>query len=161
MDALDASRIVRGLYQGSVPAPGHLVRGSGFSILVLAAKEYQPLAGWYPGVRVVHAPLDDAVPSSGEKRTIRKAGLYVASRVAVGKRVLVTCQQGRNRSGIITAVAMRCLFPKASPEEIVDHIRRARPDALTNEAFVRAFRRGEFGGKSERAAWASAARGGG
>lgn len=146
MPAVDASRIVEGLYQGSMPPVGLWVRQAGFDTLVLSAKEYQPSTSSFPGVCVVHVPLDDAKPSAAEKRSIELAGRLVASEVARGRRVLVTCAAGKNRSGIITAVAMRHLYPGATRTEIVDRIRaRRRIGALSNPWFVASFRHGELG----------------
>lgn len=50
-------------------------------------------------------------------------------------RVFVMCSQGFNRSGLMAGLILRELG--AEPDEIVRAIRRARPGALSNEAFVR------------------------
>jgi hypothetical protein len=51
------------------------------------------------------------------------------------ERVFVMCTQGFNRSALVAGMILRELG--ASPEAIVDAIRRARPGALTNQTFVR------------------------
>ena len=53
-----------------------------------------------------------------------------------GKKVLVRCQQGWNRSGIITALAL--IKDGYKPKDAIDLIRARRsPHALCNEDFVR------------------------
>jgi protein-tyrosine phosphatase len=53
-----------------------------------------------------------------------------------GKRVLVTCREGRNRSGWVTGVALIELG--VPPQKAIDGIRFARgDDALSNPFFVR------------------------
>lgn len=144
MPAVDASLLLANLFQGGAPAVGSRVRRAGFDTLVLAAEEYQPAAELFPGVRVMHVPLDDAKPSPEELAMIRKAGWLVAKEVQAGRRVLVTCMAGRNRSGIINAVALRWLTGR-SPDAIVAHIRDKRmASALSNPYFVRALKQGHL-----------------
>ena len=53
-----------------------------------------------------------------------------------GKKVLVRCQMGWNRSGIITALAL--IKDGYKPKDAIDLIRARRsPHALCNEDFVR------------------------
>lgn len=134
---LDATRIVSHVYQGSMPPLGHEVRRCGFDALVLAAREYQPPAVEFPGVVVVHAPIDDAVLTRDEWRTAKHAAVRVERLVRSGARVLITCAMGRNRSGLITALALKLLTRKRN-DEIVALIRACRAGALTNQTFVRA-----------------------
>ncbi len=49
-------------------------------------------------------------------------------------RVLVTCMQGRNRSGLVSALMLIRLG--ATADAAIRSIRRARVNALTNEQFV-------------------------
>jgi len=88
------------LAQGSAPPPG--VRMP-FDVIVLAAEEYQPSL---PGFIVIRAPLDDANPSAYERALIRATAKEVANYIRAGKRVLVTCFMGRNRSGVIAGHAL-------------------------------------------------------
>lgn len=136
---LDASRIAGALYQGSAPPIGLTVRDCGFDVLVLAAKEYQPDDTLFPGVRVLHAPLDDANVDAYTWSVASGAASRVARALRRGGRVLVTCHMGINRSGLIVALSLHELSrQQASP--IIRHIRRARPGSLRNEEFVRALR---------------------
>lgn len=115
------------LAQGSAPPP---VSGIPFDVIVLSAMEYQPDL---PGYRVLHVPLDDGPPPDKTTRMrIRRAARGIADRVRAGQRVLVTCWQGRNRSGVLAGLAMVDLG--VPPRVAVDRIRTLR-DGLMNEHF--------------------------
>ena len=115
------------LAQGSAPPP---VSGIPFDVIVLSAMEYQPDL---PGYRVLHVPLDDGPPPDKTTRMrIRRAAREIADRVRAGQRVLVTCWQGRNRSGVLAGLAMVDLG--VPPRVAVDRIRTLR-DGLMNEHF--------------------------
>lgn len=115
------------LAQGSAPPRGVRLP---FDVIVLAAMEYQPEL---PGHEVWHVPLDDGPPpSTTERAWIRAAARGVAQRVRAGQRVLVTCWQGRNRSGVIAGLALVDLgHPGPRAAEL---IRRTR-NGLTNPYF--------------------------
>jgi len=113
-----------------------------FDVLVLTAWE---VIKFYPGyaspasfsgTRVLYVPLDDATIPLSEATRALDAGRKAADYVRRGKRVLVTCNQGRNRSGLVTAFALMDLgYPST---ESVRRIRKARgDDALSNDFFVR------------------------
>ena len=91
------------LAQGSVPPAGVRVP---FDVIVLAAMEFQDVD--LPGYEVIRVPLDDSgpPPSLEEQAIIRQTASRIARRVRAGKRVLVTCHQGRNRSGVIAGLAL-------------------------------------------------------
>lgn len=131
---LDAHRIAPRLWQGSRPPEGKTLRTAGVDVLVLCAFEYQPPARDFPGVELLHAPMDDGdiVPWRLAMRTASAA----AARYCQGKRILVTCNQGRNRSGLVTALILWTLN-FGSGKRCADHVRQHRPNALTNEAFYR------------------------
>jgi protein-tyrosine phosphatase len=134
---IDASRIGPKLYQGSLPPTGSRLRTAGFDVLVLCAKEFQPAAFHFPGVEVVHCPLWDGEASMSELVAAREGARRAAEAHRQGRRVLVTCRQGRNRSGLVVAMTIRMLTG-ASGKRIVHHIRKRRSLALTNTAFARA-----------------------
>jgi protein-tyrosine phosphatase len=113
------------------------VRRAGFDVLVLAAREYQPRGRLFPGVRVLHAPLDDAQLTAVEVETYMAAAMATADHLRAGRRVLVTCFLGLNRSGIIAARALVLAYGVA-PRAAIDMVRAARgPHALGNSDFVR------------------------
>lgn len=133
----DAHNILPRLWQGSAPKPGRSVARHGFQALVLAAEEHQPPARGFPGVRVMHAPLDDHYEPIGadEWEHIIRAANFAVGNVSCGRRTLITCQAGLNRSGIITALTV-CLLTGMSGREAVSLVQRRRPDALCNHSFV-------------------------
>jgi len=117
------------LAQGSVP-PAYVRLP--FDVIVLAAMEFQDVP--LPGYEVIRVPLDDSgpPPSQSDRALIRATAARVARRVRAGKRVLVTCHQGRNRSGVLTGLA---LVDLGVPRELaIRRIREAR-DGLTNLYF--------------------------
>ena len=119
------------LAQGARPPVGVRLP---FDVIVLAAWEYQPEM---PGYEVLHVPLDDEfeLPVTAQDRTrIQATARAVARHVRAGRRVLVTCHQGRNRSGVIAGLALVELgIPGA---EAANRIRYLR-DGLTNPHFHR------------------------
>lgn len=124
------------LWQGSAPPPGKALHAYGFDVLVLAAQEYQPAADKFPGVRVIHAPNDDApIGDGGEVEGAVAASKLVADALRRDEKVLVTCRAGLNRSGLISALALARSTTMTGPA-IVEALRRARgPWALSNDDF--------------------------
>ena len=122
------------LAQGSVPPHG--VYGIPFDVIVLAAIEHQDID--LPGYHVIRVPLDDSAlaqrvgPSKVDRMRIRHTAREIADRIRHRERVLVTCAQGRNRSGVLAGLALRDLgLPGA---EAARRIRLAR-NGLTNKHF--------------------------
>jgi len=119
------------LAQGAKPPVGVPLP---FDVIVLAAWEYQPRM---PAFNVMHVPLDDEFerPVTPNDRTrIQRAARVVAQHVRAGRRVLVTCHQGRNRSGVIAGLALVELGVPGP--EAFNRIRHLR-DGLTNPHFRR------------------------
>lgn len=137
---MSLSEVAPGLYVGSKPPPG---RHAGVDVVVLAAMEYQPPAHLFPGAEVIHAPLDDDPRRPmREDEVVRAARTAdrVARRLRAGRRVLVTCAMGLNRSGLIAALAMADVY-RMRADEIVARLRRARGImALSNPNFERLLR---------------------
>lgn len=133
---LDATRIAERLYQGGYTTP-ELASAAAFDALVLCAEEHQPVP--HPGVRirVIRCPMDDAVLTREEWRRAVHAAREVANLQRAGHRVLVTCWAGRNRSGLVTALALNMLTHWPF-EAVIQHIQRRRPGALTNKTFTAA-----------------------
>ena len=123
-------RVVPHLYMGSRPPPGTYP----FDLIVFAAKEYQPDPRDY-GNMILRVPLDDTYGISFAEADIAiRAGRLIADTIKAGKRVLVTCMMGLNRSGLLTALALMRLG--ASSTQAIAKVRAARgPGALSNPAF--------------------------
>jgi len=83
---------------------------------------------------VVHA-IDD-VPWISDPDAIHELGVRVAELIRSGKKVVVNCMSGLNRSGLLVGRALIALGH--SPQEAVGLVRRARgPHALSNRQFTR------------------------
>lgn len=144
---LDAHEIIPGLWQGSLPPRGSLVALEGFDTLVLTAVEYQFSSVYFPGVEVIRAPNEDA----GEPLTHPQlqvavwAAKEVVKRLQAGEKVLVTCAQGINRSGLVVALTLHFLhgWPGRICIQAVRLKRKPRQGhkALTNPYFVQALER--------------------
>lgn len=126
------------MWMGSMPIP-YSGLYKHFDGLVLCACEYQCPPGFFPGVEVLSVSLnDDGSPMKrSEAFAAVKAAKEVMAWIEAGKRVLVTCMQGRNRSGLVTALTL-CHGPwKMRPDQAIAAIRAARgPSALSNDDFV-------------------------
>jgi protein-tyrosine phosphatase len=106
---IDAHRIAPGLWMGAAPPLGNTLASSGFDILVLCAAEHQPLDEYFPGVVVMRAHLhDDGKTPFTPVHALEAARVasQVARAIKLRARVLVTCWEGRNRSGLVTALAL-------------------------------------------------------
>lgn len=125
------------LAQGSAPPPYVPLP---FDVIVLAAMEYQPDM---PGFKVIYAPLDDGPPPTpAERRQIRTTSNEVARLVRGGQRVLVTCMQGRNRSGVIAGLALVELgVPGAHAARKIRRLRNGLTNPYFHEMVVQSARR--------------------
>ncbi len=132
-------KVYDGIWQGSAPPTGNDLREIGFTTLVLCAEEYQPhppdLA--FPGVEVIYAPNDDTFESISEEqlRGALSAARKVASAALRGAKVLVTCQAGKNRSGLVSTLAIH-LLTGAAGWRCVWQVKNNRTVALTNPTFT-------------------------
>lgn len=121
----------RCLAQGSAPPPGATLP---FDAIVLCAVEYQPEL---PGYAVLRVPLEDRLhppPSAHTVAVIDEAACAIARTVRDGHRVLVTCVQGRNRSGVLSGLALvRLGVPGPHAAALIRRLR----NGLTNPHFLR------------------------
>jgi protein-tyrosine phosphatase len=107
----------------------------GVDLLVLCAAEVQPDQLGFHGT-VLRCPIPDAELDAAQVRLVMQTAVAVAKAIVAGKRVLVTCRLGLNRSALVIALALHQLTTM-SGQEIVDHIRRQRSlSALSNKHFV-------------------------
>lgn len=139
----DFDEISPGLFQGSYPEEGLCLHNHGFDVLVLCAQNYQTPAEKFPHVEVVYAPNVDDLwqpPSEQRLRIASEAAKKVASFVREGKKVLVTCQAGLNRSGLVSAMALHVLHGW-SGTRCVKQVQDRRFDALFNTQFVTVLRK--------------------
>ena len=142
---VEADEIVPQIWQGSYPGEGRYVAASGFTMLVLCAKELQGPSELFPDVEVVYAPnYDDGVHDL--TRDLLKVAIEAAHRVELaykqGRKVLITCRMGMNRSGLVTGLALHMIFGWDG-RTCVKRVQRKRREhgghrPLTNYQFVRA-----------------------
>lgn len=133
---MNANQIAPNLWQGAAPPIGGTVAAAGYTMLVLCAEEYQPAAGYFPGVEVVHAPNDDNFETITREQaaTALAAARRVEAALRQGRKVLVTCRMGLNRSGLVSGIALH-LFTGMPGPACVKAVRTARRRALRNPVF--------------------------
>jgi dual specificity protein phosphatase-like protein len=132
--SLDVTHMGPKLYQGSYPRVP--IAPLGFAVLVLCAIELQERVE-EPGLLTLRCPLTDTGERMSEQDwalAIRVSG-KVARHVSAGERTLVSCAQGRNRSGLITALVLYRLTDM-SGLQAVSHVQKLRFHALENDEFV-------------------------
>lgn len=106
---LDADKIVGGLYIGSAPRADIDYKAHGFDVILLCAAGYQPAS--LKVAKLLRFPLMDSYPMSKDEfwknwQSAQTAAAVVEGNLRVGKTVLVTCEQGRNRSALVCALTL-------------------------------------------------------
>lgn len=130
-EAADYDRVAKGLFVGSAPYP-QWVRTSDFGVVVLCAKEWQPKSS-FGDVKVIRCPLDDDRLTPRIAERVVDAALDVSEAMASGSKILVTCWQGKNRSGLVAATAI-VMFTGArtNGRAAMAQVRRGRRGAIGN-----------------------------
>jgi hypothetical protein len=131
------NEVVPGLFQG-----GHDVRSQSRTACVVT-DEFDLVVsmttrdGYGPGDGVEHrvARIADAGVDAGVAARVDELAVAVVDALGAGRRVLVRCSGGLNRSGLVVASTLvRLGHP---PDDAIALVRRARgPWALINPAFV-------------------------
>lgn len=141
--ALDLTRIFQlqgggELWMGAEPPQGASLSTLA-THLVLAARGAQAPASAFPGVTVLHCPLDDTDPLPLTSLPLVFMTARLVAELLKNPRtvIAVTCEMGLNRSGLIAALAMRLAVGKDSETfDPVEIIRKHRgPSALGNTGF--------------------------
>lgn len=141
MTPTDAHPITSQLWVGSAPSSGDY--SDRFDAIFFVANEIRARPEAYPRVAVHNIPFDDASePTSHDLRAAAGASKLVADYLLQGKRVLVTCVMGRNRSAFVAALALVRAFG-VSGKEAYRRVRSRRVDrygirALESRAFAKA-----------------------
>jgi protein-tyrosine phosphatase len=135
----NATEVYPGLWVGAAPPPGHY--WARVDVMVFVAKELpRPDPKRYPGVVVRWYPFDDSMtPSESDIEQALRGARAVSEDLAAGRKVLVTCQMGRNRSAFVAALALHILTG-ASGRVALRQVRMRRKDAvgvraISNPAF--------------------------
>lgn len=121
--------VVPGLFQGDFPEGD--VDWSPFDD-VISMSTTAPSPRLRPDGLWLHLPIPDAEMEDPD--AVRDAARTVAERVTAGRRVLVHCWAGLNRSGVVSARAL--MFMGVPVAEAIARVRAARGDALFNDHFV-------------------------
>lgn len=135
--AFEYHNIIHNLAQGSYPNPPTEAFRD-FDVLVLCAEEHQPRIQCPPGKYVFKIPLDDdiynQVPPEVVSILLQNAhdiGTYLQA----GQRVVTTCHQGRNRSGLMTALLLMNTYGMKAADAIRLIRDKRDKDALCNPMF--------------------------
>ncbi|MFC6044253.1 protein-tyrosine phosphatase family protein [Nocardioides hankookensis] len=131
------NEVVPGLFQGGhdvlSQSGSACVVGDEFDLVVSLAT--RPGYGPSEGVEHVVLRLADAAIDPATGARVDEVAAQVADAVRDGRRVLVRCSGGLNRSGLVVASALVRLG--STPDAAIDAVRAARgPWALTNPGFV-------------------------
>jgi len=131
------------LFQAGVREIPSILNKNNISLLILAAREYQPdyIPGMHKNLTIIYVPLKDTVTFTPKKfkKTIndaKQAANYAINTILDGKNVLSTCMAGWNRSGLISGLTLKKLI-NTPGKNIVKHIRNNRDwRALCNPLFA-------------------------
>jgi Dual specificity phosphatase, catalytic domain len=122
--------VAPGLYQGDFP-DGDVDWGRFDDVVSMSNAAPSPRLR--PDGLWLHVPIWDGEMEHPD--LVRDTARTVAERVAAGRRVLVHCWAGLNRSGVVAARAL--MFAGVPPADAIAAVRAARgPDALFNVHFV-------------------------
>jgi protein-tyrosine phosphatase len=132
------AEVAPGLWQSGYPLNPRALSDEGFDLLVLCSEELQGEDANFP-VDVLRAPMSDTEDAEDFPRNLRqayRAALEVAEALGQGKKVLVTCTSGRNRSGLVSSLALM-MHQGITGAEAMAKVRAVRHRALTNRLFAR------------------------
>lgn len=136
--ALDFHWIVPGVAQGSFPQP--LAEAFQHAdTIVFCAEEKQPRNARVPaGKKIVKFGFDDDIyrPIPQEAGVLfHQMAQHLSREVVSGRKLLITCAMGLNRSGLMTGLTIMYAF-RMSPRDVIKLIRARRSkDALMNPIF--------------------------
>lgn len=138
MAKLDFHWVVPNIAQGSYPRPIEEAFSHADTI-VFCAEELQPKGVRAPpGKRIVKLGFDDDIyrpipPEVG--RIFHAHAQHLAREATSGRKLLITCAMGLNRSGLITGLTLLYAYRMRPPEAIQLIRARRSKDALMNPIF--------------------------
>lgn len=96
--------------------------------LVVCSHREMHLEEDFPGMCVVYAPITPGMATPEDFTMAVQTGRAVAGWMRRKKKVLVTCSTGRNRAGVVAAIALMTYgLPSA---HAINLVRSAVPDAI-------------------------------
>ena len=81
-----------------------------------------------------HFPMSDGKVTEKLLRTLRDVRDVVIQGIETGERVVVHCNAGRNRSGLVAALMLMEIYKINGPQAVAK-VRALRPRAIANEHF--------------------------
>lgn len=140
MSLQDRSEIFSRLWQGSEVEPGANVRGAGFDVLCVTAAgtletPFYQTPQPFPGVLLLRIPLQDRWLSQENADKAEAMASRLATLHSQGARLLVVCQRGRNRSGLLSALTL-CHRFGWSGRQALEQVQARRAGALSNPWFA-------------------------
>lgn len=137
---LSCSEVYPGLWIGAHPESNTaLIRAAGFDLHLDVRGESPPTPGAQAEVQTVYLPLFDNAEDRKRPLTqdvllrVKNAGKRIAGYVRSGKKVLITCKGGFNRSALVAGFAMHELTGKPGAE-LLEPIRKLRGRLTAPEA---------------------------
>ena len=139
--SFDFSEILPRLWQGGTPESEMIETSSihseaiqrfGFTAVVTLDARSQP-AGW--GVKELRYGFEDGKLEREEIPRLLEVADWAYDHWQKGEKVLIRCQAGANRSGLITAIVL--MKDGMSAEVAIAKIRAKRKFALSNSDFVK------------------------
>jgi hypothetical protein len=129
------SELVPGrLWHGGCPVDFDWVRATGIDLVLdVADADAHPPDGATDGLLYLKCPLVDEGALPDQALTLGLASL-VAGLVRDGRRALVHCTFGRNRSGLMATLVVRELLGLSGAEALA-HVRARRRNVANNETF--------------------------
>jgi protein-tyrosine phosphatase len=129
------SELVPGrLWHGGCPVDFDWVRASGIDLVLdVADADAHPPDGAVDGLVYLKCPLVDEGTIPDPALTLGLASL-VAGLVRDGRRALVHCTFGRNRSGLMATLLVRELLGLSGADALA-HVRARRRNVANNETF--------------------------
>lgn len=131
------NRVHGDLWMGGAPPVGNSVSDH-FDCLILMANEYQPDESYFCDIDVHHAPIEDGPLFKEQIVKAFHAASFAKLHLDQGKKVLITCYAGLNRSGLVCAITA-CTIKNNSIDlkTAINKIRAARGyHALHNPYFL-------------------------
>ena len=139
MPLADRNEIFAWLWQGSEVEPRAPVRAEGFDVLCVTARgtletPFYQTPQPFPGVLLLRIPLADKWLSQADADEAEALAGRLATLHSQGARLLICCQHGKNRSGLLSALTL-CHRFGWSGRRALEQVQAKRAGALSNPWF--------------------------
>ena len=134
VDVHPPAEVLPGLWWSGLPDDWEVLRGQVDAVIDLADPGPGPSADDLGEITYVKAPLEDGETLPEPVLLDHLTGLVV-DLVRQGRRVLVHCTFGKNRSGLLMALVVREVLGCDGPTALA-RVRAVRDNAVNNDAFA-------------------------